>query len=261
MKYMIKYNKELVNSFTVKNNGESVVKHKYYNSSNNIYFNRTATRILLKIEEHNTIEVDKLLEYFTSLYANVERKQLEEDLEKILRKMWERGIISFQEDDIFVEQHKFEEGVIRKCTHEDMEQILKIAKDEKFLFYSSPYINTKNFFTMDSIGTNLLNDKVEAYIFIDNKNEMSLLIFQRDNLLNSIEILFMLTTDMSNLFVQHFIFIFDYLVKVKQAVEKGIILNVAVYNDRINEFINALKLQLLGKLIQDSDFGDVDVYQ
>lgn len=259
---MIKYNKELVNSFTVKNNGESVVKHKYYNTSNNIYFNRTATRILLKIEEQNTIAVDELLDYFSSLYANVERKQLEEDLIKLLHQLWERGIVSFPDDkEIFVEQHESEEGIIRKCTHEDMEQILKIAKDENSLFYSSPYINTKNFFMIDSIATNLLNDKVEAYTYTDKKNETSLLIFQRDSLLNSIEILFMLTTDATNLFVQHFIFIFDYLVKTKQADEKGIILNVAEYNDRINEFINASHLHLLGKLVKDSDFGDVDVYQ
>mgnify|MGYP003331353416 CR=1 FL=1 len=72
MKSMIKYNRELVNSFIVKDSGESVVKHKYYNTSNNIYFNKTATKILLKIKEQNTIVFDELLNYFSTLYVNVE---------------------------------------------------------------------------------------------------------------------------------------------------------------------------------------------
>lgn len=263
MKSMIKYNKELINSFTVENNGESVLKHKYYNTSNNVYFNRTATKIILEIEKHNTISVDDLLDYLSKLYVNVEVKELEEDLVKVLHQFWERGIISIQDDkNIFVEQYALQNGgVIRKCSYEDIEQILKMAKNANFWLYNSPYINAKNFFTIDSLATNLLNNKVEAYTYTDEKNETELLIFQRDSLLNSIEVLFMLTTDNTSLYVQHFLFIFDYLVKVNQADEKGIILNVAEYSDRINEFINWSHLHLLGKLKKDSDFGDVDVYQ
>lgn len=263
MKYIVKMNDEFISTFSIDTNGESVIKTKYFNESKNLYFNKTATFVMTEIEK-KSMSIDDIVDKVMKKYQMSNFNEILNDVVDILKQLWSCSIISFEsKENLFEQIHKLQNGdIIKRCTHEDINQILKLLEKDELILYSNPYINKSNFLTSDSIHVNIINKTIKAYYYMDKYNISELIMFQEDSIINNMQILLMYTQNANiQISKNHFAEVYKYSLHDINAIDSKLVLEVAEYNEEIRELINLFELKLVGTLKKDSLYGDVDVYQ